>query len=476
MEKYRGLFINGQWKDASDGKKGKVINPATEEVIAEYAIATEEDVDLAVQAAQKAYDEVWSDTTPGERAAMLYKMANLIEENIDEFTRLEALNCGKPLSRAKGEHQYSIDCIRYYAGICRNPEGKSTQEYMRGITTSIRREPLGVTAGLCPWNYPLMMFVWKAFVSLAAGNTVVIKPASITPLTALYLAELAADVFPPGVLNVVTGSGSVVGEGLCKHPLVKMVSMTGSSETGRRIAELCSGTLKHAHLELGGKAPNVVFNDAIVDELVATMREHSFKNCGQDCGQACRFIVQSGVYDEVVQKMTEMAKAVKIGDPFAPDTEQGALITVAHMKEVQEYVERAVKEGAVIETGGKRIGDKGAFFEPTVITNVDQKSEIVQHEVFGPVVTIQKFETEEEGLAMANDCMYGLAASVWTMDAKRSLRMARKLHFGTVCVNTYSGAPAELPWGGFNQSGYGKDMSGYAFEEYTQIKCVDMAF
>ena len=475
MEKYRALWIGGEWVEPTGGKKGQVINPATEEVIAEYAVGTAEDVAKASAAAQKAYDEVWGEKTAGERAEYLNALANVVMENIDELCRLESICTGKPIAAVPGEIEWVAETFKYFAAVARNPEGKSSQEYIPGITSIIRREPLGVTAGICPWNFPLLMLAWKVGPALAAGNTSIIKPATLTPLSALYLAEISKDVLPDGVLNVITGGGGEIGEAICKDPNVKLVSMTGSTETGRKIAELCSGTLKRTHLELGGKAPVVIFDDADIDAVVADIAANSFANSGQDCGQPCRLLVQAGKYDEVVKRVVEAAEAIKVGDPTT-DVDMGTVISQARCDEIQGIVDRAVEAGGVIRTGGKQLDCKGAFFPPTVITDVDQKSEIVQNEVFGPVITIQKFETEEEALTMANDVIYGLAGSIWSSDAKRCLRMSRKMQFGSIGVNVHFAQTLEMPWGGYKQSGYGKDMSGYAYDDYTQIKHVGMAF
>jgi len=476
MEKYRSLFIGGEWMEASNGAKAKVINPATEEVIAEIAMATPEDVAKAAEAAQKAFDDGWADTTPEERAGYLFKLADAIQANGAEIARLESINVGKPISLAEGEIDFIADTFRYFAGVSRNPEGKSTQEYISGAVSSIRREPLGVTVGICPWNFPLMMLAWKVAPALAAGNTSIIKPATLTPLTALYFAELAAEILPPGVLNVITGSGSAVGDALCTDPRVRLVSMTGSTETGRRIAELCAPTLKKVHLELGGKAPVIVFDDADIDALIEEIKGGSFANSGQDCGQPCRLIVQEGVYDQLVHGLDKAVQEIVIGDTTDPKVEMGPVISLERRDEIQGFVDRAVAAGAKVHCGGQKMEGKGAYYPATIITDVDQKSEIVQNEVFGPVLTVQKFSTEEEALEMANDVIYGLNSCVWTNDVKRALRMSRKMQYGSVGVNMCFAQCMEMPWGGYKQSGYGKDMSGYAYEDYTQIKHVGMTY
>jgi len=476
LVKYRPLFINGEWVEPSSGKKADDVNPASGEVITQYALGTEEDVAKAVAAAQKAYDEFWFDTTVGERAALLYKLADMVDEHAAEFAQLESMDAGKPITRATGEIPLISEMYRYFAGIARNPEGKSAQEYDKGVTSMIRREPLGVTAGICPWNYPLLMMAWKVAPALAAGNTSVIKPASSTPLTALYFAELAADILPPGVLNVVTGSGELIGNAICKHPDVRLVSMTGSTETGKRIAEASASTVKRVHLELGGKAPIIVFADSDIDYVVTKFKRWSFSNTGQDCAQPCRFIVADEVYDEFVSKMAKAAGEVIVGPTTDPETAMGPCVSERQRETVRGFVERAVAEGGIVRAGGKQMEGPGAYYMPTVISDLDQNAEIVQNEVFGPVVTIQRFDTEERALEMANGTIYGLCASVWTNDIKRGVRMSRKLQFGSVWVNAHFVQPIEMPWGGYKQSGYGKDMSGYALEDYTQIKHVGLAF
>lgn len=474
--KYRPLFIGGQWVEASSSETADDINPATGEVNVTYSLGNKKDVEKAVAAAEKAYCDYWYDTTVGERAKFLFQLADMVEQHAEEFAYLGAIEAGKPITVAKNEIPFISDTFRYFAGVARNPEGKATQEYENGVTSMIRREPLGVTAGICPWNYPLLMMAWKLAPALAAGNTSIIKPASDSSLTALYFAELAADILPAGVLNVITGSGAEIGNAICMHPDIRLVSMTGSTETGKHIASASSGTLKRVHLELGGKAPVIVFADADVDTLATGLKEWSFVNSGQDCGQPCRILVATEIYDEVVEKLTNVAEKVIVGDIFDPKTEMGPVISARQCKIIHEIVERAETEGAIIHTGGKKKEGPGAYYLPTVISNVSQKSEIIQREIFGPVITIQEFCDEQQALDMANDVIYGLSASIWTSDLQRALRMIRKLQFGTVWINTHLVQPMEMPWGGYKQSGYGKDMSGYAFEEYTQIKHVGMAF
>jgi 1-pyrroline dehydrogenase len=466
-------FIGGEWIDSTTGETEPDINPASEEAVAQVQVGTRDDADRAVAAAQKAYDEVWFDTPPKERSAMMLKLADAMDADADELARLESIDVGKPISVSSADIPFITDNLRFFAGAARVQEGKSSGEYERGFTSMIRREPLGVTAGICPWNYPLMMAIWKLGPALAAGNTSIIKPAEITPLSTLRLAELSADIFPPGVINVITGRGSVVGDQLVRHPAVRLVSVTGDTSTGKLIAAAGAETVKRVHLELGGKAPVVVFDDADIGKLVETLKFAGYTNTGQDCTASCRVVAGSGVYDELLSELVPAVESIKVGSLEDESVEMGPLVSARQRDSVAGFVDRAQEYGKVL-TGGEAIDvkGKGYYYKPTVVADVDQKSEIVQQEVFGPVISVQRFSDEDEAVTWANDVVYGLASSVWTKDGARGLRVARRLQFGAVWINTHFMITAEMPHGGYKESGYGKDMSMYSLEDYTQIKHV----
>ena len=473
------LWIDGKWVDSKGGGKISVENPATGKKFAEVVDASPQDVNLAVETARNAfYDGRWSRLTPADRSKALWKLADLLEKHAEEFAKLESENTGKPYKFVSlgADLLFSIDNLRFFSGAARDTHGNHAGEYMPGYTSMYRREPVGVVGQIAPWNYPLMMGVWKIGPALAAGCTTVFKPASITPLTSLMLGELIKEAgIPDGVVNIITGRNA--GRLLVEHPDIRLISVTGSTEVGQTIMRTAADTVKRVHLELGGKAPVLVFDDADVDAVAAKVALAGTINSGQDCTAATRVYVAEGLRKKVEEALVTAVRNTKIGDPFDDDTLIGPMISGGQRESVIGFVERARKTGAKILTGGQIPKDfqQGYYYEPTIIADADQKSEIIQSEVFGPVITINSFKEETEAVHLGNDVVYGLAASVFTKDVGRALRVSQQLEFGTVWVNDHIPLVSEAPHGGFKQSGFGKDLSAESVGDYLITKHVMIA-
>jgi 1-pyrroline dehydrogenase len=471
MKTYRN-FVDGDFVDAVDGQTETIINPSTEAAIATVPLGSAADVDRAVEAASRAF-ETWQDSTPGERSLMLFRLADRIEAHADELSLLEAENVGKPIGLARSEVPFIVDNLRFFAGAARCQEGKAAGEYLAGYTSFIRREPVGVVGSVAPWNYPLMMAIWKMGPALAAGNTLVLKPAETTPLTTLRLAELAADIFPKGVFNVITGHGKPVGAPLVSHPKVGMVSLTGDVGTGKEVARAAAATLKKVHLELGGKAPVVIFDDADLALVTSVLKFAGFANSGQDCTAACRVYASDKIYDRLLADLVPAVESIQMGPIMDESTALGPLVSARQRDRVVGFVDRAQERGHMrVLTGGSVAEGPGFYYRPTVVADAEQNDEIVKKEVFGPVISVTRFASDDEAIRWANDVDYGLSASVWTTNVHRALNASRRLRFGCVWINDHMPLVSEMPHGGYKQSGYGKDMSMYALEDYTQVKHV----
>ncbi|SDE12914.1 gamma-aminobutyraldehyde dehydrogenase [Streptomyces prasinopilosus] len=463
-------YIGGTFRDAADGRTTEVVNPVTGEAYATAPLSGQADVDAAMAAAAEAFPG-WRDATPAERQKALLKVADAIEERAEELIAAEVENTGKPIGLTRTEEiPPMVDQIRFFAGAARMLEGRSAGEYMEGLTSIVRREPVGVCAQVAPWNYPMMMAVWKFAPAIAAGNTVVLKPSDTTPASTVLLAEILGSVLPTGVFNVVCGDRDT-GRMMVEHETPAMASITGSVRAGMQVAESASKDLKRVHLELGGKAPVVVFEDTDIAKAVEDISVAGFFNAGQDCTAATRVLVHESIHDEFVTALAKAAADTKTGAPDDEDVLFGPLNSARQLAQVEGFVDR-LPAHARVEAGGQRVGDKGFFFAPTVVSGLRQDDEIVQKEVFGPVITVQTFADEDQAVAYANGVEYALASSVWTRDHSRAMRMSKKLDFGCVWINTHIPLVAEMPHGGFKKSGYGKDLSAYGFDDYTRIKHV----